>query len=180
MHWKSLSARSRIRCPSNCAGLLQKTAGTVVLVLSSHSTSHLILQSQASVLPRRSLPRMAPSHPQHPQECHPLPSSVSWGSLPGMAPSHPQHTAPCPRPSPLDVTLSPARCPRGSPVLWQPHRSLRMSSGLKRSRGSVCRLLLAKDLGDKKGCGGDTSLAAVKGQGHPRRVPQVLTGASGT
>lgn len=80
MHWKSPSARSRMRWPSNCPGLLQKVAGTVVLVLSSHSTSHLILQSQASVLPRRSLPRMAPSHPQpkpRAAECHPVPSPVS-------------------------------------------------------------------------------------------------------
>lgn len=96
MHWKSPGAKSRIRWPSNCPGLLQKTAGTVVLVFSSHSTNHLILQSQASVLPRRSLPRTAPSHPQHPVTpgtqsspapsalpqpraagCHPLPSPVS-------------------------------------------------------------------------------------------------------
>ena len=77
MHWKSPRARSRIRCPSNCPGLLQKMAGTVVLVFSSHSTSHLILQSQASVLPRRSLSGVAPSHRQHPPGCHPL-SSQGW------------------------------------------------------------------------------------------------------
>lgn len=100
MHWKSLSARSRIRWPSNCPGLLQKVAGTVVLVLSSHSTSHLILQSQARVLPRRSLPGTPPSHhpstqprtsrasPPEPRApaCHPVPSTVSWGCHPVPSP----------------------------------------------------------------------------------------------
>lgn len=100
MHWKSPSARSRMRWPSNCPGLLQKTAGTVVLVLSIHSTSHLILQSQASEFPLRSLGRGG--HRVLPLPC-PSPSGDPpvpiWGGREVPVGS-------CP------ITPSPSRCPR--------------------------------------------------------------------
>lgn len=47
-----------------------------------------------------------------------------------------------------------------------------MSSGLKRSRGNVWRLLLAKDLGDEREHGSDRTLAMVRGKSHPP-CPQV-------
>lgn len=80
MQSKSLSARSRIFCPWKRSGLLQKMAGTVVLVLSIHSTSHLILQSQMNALPRRSLQKETRSHPStrtllQPCPCPLLPAS---------------------------------------------------------------------------------------------------------
>ena len=102
-----------------------------------------------------------------------------------MAPSHPQHPAQSEQ-NPEGVTLAPVQRPGGSPVPRQPYRSLRMSSGLKRSRGSVCRLLLAKDLGDERGRGRDLALAMAKGQEPPLHVPGeqetplLLTGESGT